>query len=430
MQRTRSLPHNQTDRLLPLLKAYRTLLNEIITEIWGTIEWKKVLKTRLHDEKSNTRMKQFRLFPHFESDKEFRRVLRTKYLENWPFAAHWVDSAERTAFAIVRSWKKNYDKGERSMEKPLVKRLFAGVKQSLCKLEGDKLRITIKPGDFVWVDLSKRYFKLPEKLGKFGIGEPIITPIQIHLPIHRDEKEPSNAPALIAWDSNFESLDGYSPQQGWIKIDTTALSLVHDNSSAKLGSIKRRFGRSVKGRRLARKYRHREFNRAKKHQIEIARVLRSSSKRIVVEALRKKKMFRGRAFNYKLGKTDWRGIAILAGERVEEVSPRWTSKNCSRCGWTNIDLKGAKVFECRQCGLRIDRQLNACIGLYERGEGVPYDRKWWDRNVLPPLVGGYFQTGAESRATDELVRSLYETVKPQAEYGYDRHMDAYLPISI
>ena len=372
-------------------------------------------------------MKQYRQFPHFQVGKSFKRLVRDKHMEKWNYAAHWVDSAERTAFATVKSWKKNYNNGERSRNRPQVTRLFAQVKQSLCKLEGSKLRITVKPHEFVWIDLSKRYFSLPRELSALGIGEPIITPNQIHLPIFREDEKPKDVPELVAWDSNFESFDGYSPESGWTKIDTRPLSSVHDNSSAKLGSIKRRFRHSIKGRRLQRKYRHREFSRAKKHQIEIARVLRNSSNRIAIEALKKRKMFRGRSFNYRISKTDWRGIATLAGERVEEVSPEWTTKNCSRCGWTNKDLKGAKVFECRQCGLRVDRQLNGCIGIYERAEGVPYDRGWWDRIVLPSLVGGYFQSGAESRAADELVRSLYETVKPQVECGYDRHMDAYLP---
>jgi hypothetical protein len=93
------------------------------------------------------------------------------------------------------------------------------------------------------------------------------------------------------------------------------------------------------------------------------------------------------------------------------------------------DLNGVKVFECKRCGLRLDRQINACIGIYERAEGVPYDRDWWDHNILPSLVGGHFQSGAELRATDELVRSLDETVKPQVVCGHDRYADAYLPKS-
>lgn len=178
--------------------------------------------------------------------------------------------------------------------------------------------------------------------------------------------------------------------------------------------------------RLQRRYSHREFNRSKKHQIEIARVVKTASKKIVVEALRKKRTWKGRSFNFRLASSDWRGIATLAGERVEEIPPQWTSKTCSRCGCRNNDLNGAEVFECKGCGLRMDRQPNSCIGIYERAERGPHEKDWWDRNVLPAIVGGYFKPGAESRGADELVRSLYETVKPQIQYTYGRFADAYL----
>ena len=41
-------------------------------------------------------------------------------------------------------------------------------------------------------------------------------------------------------------------------------------------------------------------------------------------------------------------------------------------------------------------------------------------------MGGYFLTGAELKASDELVRELYEAVKPKLYYTYDRYADAYL----
>jgi len=65
--------------------------------------------------------------------------------------------------------------------------------------------------------------------------------------------------------------------------------------------------------------------------------------------------------------------------------------------------------------------------LYLRMEGVPHDKVRWDRNILPTLVGGYFLTGVERNAPDELARSLYDAVKPKLYYAYDRHADAYLP---
>jgi len=51
------------------------------------------------------------------------------------------------------------------------------VKQTLCKLEGNKLRITIDgKGEYAYIDLSRRYFKLPDSVSSAGIGEPILTP--------------------------------------------------------------------------------------------------------------------------------------------------------------------------------------------------------------------------------------------------------------
>ena len=84
----------------------------------------------------------------------------------------------KTAYAILDSWKKNYNKGKKKQNCPVVKRPFVRVKQTLMKLEGDKLRITVKPYEYLYIDLSKRYFKLSSR-----IGEPILTMTHIHLPV-------------------------------------------------------------------------------------------------------------------------------------------------------------------------------------------------------------------------------------------------------
>jgi len=68
----------------------------------------------------------------------------------------WVDSAIKTAYSILNSWRKNYLKGDRERRRPTARRLFARAKQTLVKLEGEKLRLTVKPGEYVYLDLSKR----------------------------------------------------------------------------------------------------------------------------------------------------------------------------------------------------------------------------------------------------------------------------------
>ncbi|MGC9016134.1 MAG: zinc ribbon domain-containing protein, partial [Conexivisphaera sp.] len=119
-------------------------------------------------------------------------------------------------------------------------------------------------------------------------------------------------------------------------------------------------------------------------------------------------------------------IRVSMGGGAVEVDPYLTSRTCSRCGWVNRDLRGA-VFECKVCGLRIDRQLNAAVNIYMRMEGVPRDVAWWDAIVLPALVGGYVLTGAERKVPDEPGRGLYDAVKPKLYVAYDRYEDAYLP---
>jgi hypothetical protein len=170
-----------------------------------------------------------------------------------------------------------------------------------------------------------------------------------------------------------------------------------------------------------------------------------------LEELKKQGMFsRSRIWNRRISRSDWWSITrILVGRvgeaKVKELDPYGSSSFCSRCGWENKDLNGA-VFECKECGLRINRQLNAAINLYMRMsfgyttnwedgrksiqlrmEGAS-QREWWDTVVLPSLLGGCVLTGAELKGTDELVSSLYDAVKPKLCYAYDRYNDMYLHI--
>ncbi len=421
--KTCSLSHDQGEALNGLMAAYNAILNTMLQSIWRTTEWKK------HQIKGK---KQYRLYPRYRKDNAFKRELRNKCLEEWCYAAHWVDSAMKTAFSIMASWKRNYDRGDRRRACPHSGRLFLRVKQTLLKLEGDTLRITLKPREFVYVDLSRRYFKLPDNVSSAGLGEPVITPDRIYLPIHVAEDEKERPAEAVAWDSNMLSMDGYSPETGWVKIDTRKLVSAHVSSFEKRRSVQRKASKSKRMKRVLTKYARRERNRARKHQIEIARAIRVLSKRSGFEALRKEKLYRrSRTWNRRLARTDWRGIMrrVAEGGAVEELPPQFTSKKCSRCGCVNKDLRTGAVFECGNCGLRIDRQLNAAINLYLRMEGVPHEKERWDTNILPTLlVGGYVLTGAERKGADELVRLLDDAVKPQIYVGYDKYADAYLPV--
>ncbi len=57
-----------------------------------------------------------------------------------------------------------------------------------------------------------------------------------------------------------------------------------------------------------------------------------------------------------------------AGGKVLFVDPRNTSKMCSRCRHIkeNLSLKD-RIFKCDNCGLIIDRDINAAINIYTLG---------------------------------------------------------------
>jgi putative transposase len=231
----------------------------------------------------------------------------------------------------MESWRKNYLEGRRRARRPRARRIFAKVKKMLLRLEGDVLRISVRPREFIYIDLSRRYFKLG------AIEEPIITLDMIYLPVHVVEDTSDTTPIAraVGWDFNVGTLDGFSPETGWIRIDTTALAKVHEGMKGK----RRRVQGKVKGertkRRLLGKYRERERNRAKNHQVKIAKAIRGLGEVNGFEGLDKRGMLtRSHPWNRRIADTDWRGIAarVSVGGGAVEVDPRLTSRTCSRCG--------------------------------------------------------------------------------------------------
>jgi putative transposase len=60
-----------------------------------------------------------------------------------------------------------------------------------------------------------------------------------------------------------------------------------------------------------------------------------------------------------LYKAGWYGARIIVADRWEP-----SSKRCSGCGWLDEDLTlSDRIFQCDQCGLVLDRDLNAAINL-------------------------------------------------------------------
>ena len=100
MLKSYSLKPECGEELLTLLRAYRDVVNRLLEELWGALEW---------DKKKVKGKRQWRLLPKYKVNihsGKYKKKLRESLLQEWPFAAHWVDSAIKTAYSILKSWRK------------------------------------------------------------------------------------------------------------------------------------------------------------------------------------------------------------------------------------------------------------------------------------------------------------------------------------
>jgi len=88
------------------LEAYRLLLQNAIDEIWANVRWvERCMNGRR------------RLIPILPKENSFRHhYLRDTLMNDWEYSKHYVDSAIKQAYSMLKSWRRSYLKGKRSRE--------------------------------------------------------------------------------------------------------------------------------------------------------------------------------------------------------------------------------------------------------------------------------------------------------------------------
>lgn len=83
------------------------------------------------------------------------------------------------------------------------------------------------------------------------------------------------------------------------------------------------------------------------------------------------------------------------GVLVSEISPTYTSKRCSGCGWTRRSNRKGKLFKCGHCGLSLDADLNASINIGSNLKPISYKKRhlhdirtgfFWNEDGEMPIV--------------------------------------------
>ncbi|MHA1607531.1 MAG: RNA-guided endonuclease InsQ/TnpB family protein, partial [Candidatus Freyarchaeota archaeon] len=375
------------------LSGYRWLLQKAIDIVWENIEWIEKKQRNYYLIRNGRRFKRKyyhvkRLIPIIPKSREFKRNLRNSLFKNWKYASHYVDSAIKVAYSIINSWRKNYLKGKRRKNKPIVKRKFVRVKETLYVYRNDKIRITVKPRElYLEFDLSNAWFG--KRVNGRDLGELILKENELIITFRKEPLEKSLE--RIGWDLNKCSMDGFSPKYGWIKIDLKDLYHIHRVHEVKRKNVQSRASKKLSLKPLVSRHGRREKNRAKdfihKLTTELAKVFPSVEHGF--EDLEKQGMYNKRKrHNRDIAKQNWKMIIQYMSykSRVKPVNPKNTSSTCPLCGERLLKLRKGQVVKCKECGLTLDRQLCGAINIYLKMCGFPRGPSTFYRLVSRPLT--------------------------------------------
>ena len=195
----------------------------------------------------------------------------------------------------------------------------------------------------------------------------------VSVQVEQEQDVPANSGPVVGVDLGVKTLATLSdgtviPNPRHLKRRLKKLKRLHRAVSRK---VKRSHNRRKAARRLAKLYR-KVSNQRKNTLHQLTTSLAKTKQVIVIEDLNVAGMLKNhhlaqaiadvgfyefkRQLTYKAA---WSGSRVILANRWEP-----SSKTCSGCGWVDDDLTLAdRTFHCQQCGLVIDRDLNAAINL-------------------------------------------------------------------
>ncbi len=353
------------DRINDLITWYLKTLQKAIDIIWNNIEWKynfpKVLRS------GRVKIGKKLRIPVLPKSNSFKKQLRDELLKECPYAKHWVDAVIRTAYSIMKSWRKRYTKGKARRDKPKVKKRFARCKITLMKIdyENKKIRITLKPYEYFEVSWERAWFS--KRVNGWSVGEVILKDDRILIPFENNKIV--KVDRVVGWDSNELTLDGYEPNAGFTHVDLRyiqSIKIVYEAKKAITQSISKRDLYEKYAKRE--KYRERDFINKMTSQLtrlfpNTIHVFEDLNKSNLVEKS-KIKVKRRRKRN---ARTPWRSIHRRTAEIALTgfVPPKNTSRKCPKCGYV-IKTREGRIFRCPRCGFKMDRQKTASINIRKK----------------------------------------------------------------
>jgi len=306
------------------------------------------------------------------------RLAYQKIREKFNLHSNVIQDAMNLAIEIWRSWNKN------GIDKPVFDSNCIYFKGVDIKIENDGLVVPLRPRERVYLPLYvRRYHRkyLQCKHGRVIItkeGDDFYACISVYVP----EKEPFRLQGFLGVDFGYYNIMVVADEKGRKVMRVRGDELIeHKEHCEKLRARRQQrlmkvFG--IKDKNLGHKDRNYVNDLNHKIAKDLVSIAKSMRKAIVIERLRGLKRSSMKNSSRKIRKILHRWSyydliqkikykAKLEGVLIIEVSPRNTSKTCSKCGYVYKRFKNQRLFHCPNCGLVIDRDLNASINIAKKG---------------------------------------------------------------
>ncbi len=319
------------------------------------------------------------------------RLIKTVYddLKRYRLHTHYILSACEVACAVIRNRKRR--------KTPYITHPFLKLDNQTYKLEGDALRIPVKPRQFIHIKLKMGEYQ--RKLladPHLKLGSVTINPRRAVIAVSK-EVEPYEPKGLVGYDTNEVSIDRaelLNEEVSFKSHDLSAVKTLKHAYYAKRRRIQQRYCNDRrKSTELQNKYRKNEKNRTEAVLHKVSRQIVDEAKEkkleIVLEDLkgirksvnrRKKEEVNSlngkgqkisvntKSLRRRLNTWSFRKLqqfieykAKWEGVPVSYVDPRYTSRKCPVCGCM-VEPNG-HLTECGHCGLKLNKHLLASLNI-------------------------------------------------------------------
>ena len=343
--KTATFKITSTPQLTALMETFRDMINEAVR-----IGYEKRPRTR------------FQLIS----------LVYQYFKERYGLHTHYILNSCECAFGMLRNkkWKK----------RPYAKKLYLKLDNQTYQIDNKVLRIPTKAREFIYLPIYGGEYQL-SFLKDLTLKRGSITIRSAQLLV-AFSKEIAEVPTLrnVGYDLNEKSIVS---SDGEIHDLSKVASISHQYSRVMASISKAKHADNRVKQELLNKYGERKRNRVKQalHLVSksIIEKAKATKSKIVLENLtdirksHRKGNGEGRKMRGRLNrwpfhilqsqieyKARWEGIPVT------KVRAANTSKRCSQCGFINKALKYERAWQCPNCGVKLDRDLNAAKNILAR----------------------------------------------------------------